>query len=72
MSNKNSPGQRFRDAVASEHPLQVVGAINANHALLAKIEALDDGHPRLVALQEEYLVAKRKYGIATPREGGGP
>ena len=36
MSNKNSPGQRFRDAVASEHPLQVVGAINANHALLAK------------------------------------
>ena len=36
MSNKNSPGQRFRDAVASEHPLQVVGAINANHALLAQ------------------------------------
>ena len=36
-SYKNStPGQRFRDAVASEHPLQVVGAINANHALLAK------------------------------------
>lgn len=31
-----SPGQRFRDAVADEHPLQVVGAINANHALLAK------------------------------------
>ena len=29
-------GQKFRDAVASEHPLQVVGAINANHALLAK------------------------------------
>ena len=35
-SNLNTPGQRFRDAVASEHPLQVVGAINANHALLAK------------------------------------
>jgi methylisocitrate lyase len=31
-----SPGQRFRDAVAAERPLQVVGAINANHALLAK------------------------------------
>jgi methylisocitrate lyase len=31
-----TPGQRFRDAVAEEHPLQVVGAINANHALLAK------------------------------------
>src|SRR5690606_20640934 len=29
-------GQRFRDAVANEHPLQVVGAINANHALLAQ------------------------------------
>ncbi|MDO8909233.1 MAG: methylisocitrate lyase [Pseudohongiella sp.] len=32
----NTPGQRFRDAVAEEHPLQVIGAINANHALLAK------------------------------------
>jgi DNA-binding response OmpR family regulator/Tfp pilus assembly protein PilF len=32
--------------------------------LLAKIGALDDAHPRLLALQEEFLVAKRKYGIA--------
>jgi methylisocitrate lyase len=31
-----SPGQRFRQALAEEHPLQVIGAINANHALLAK------------------------------------
>jgi methylisocitrate lyase len=31
-----SAGQLFRDAVAQEKPLQVVGAINANHALLAK------------------------------------
>ncbi|MGE8051431.1 methylisocitrate lyase [Pseudomonas monteilii] len=31
-----SAGQRFREAVAQEHPLQIVGAINANHALLAK------------------------------------
>lgn len=31
-----TPGQRFRDAVTEEHPLQVIGAINANHALLAK------------------------------------
>lgn len=29
-------GQKFRDAVAAEHPLQVVGTINANHALLAQ------------------------------------
>ena len=36
MTHKSSPGQRFREAVAAEHPLQVVGAINANHALLAK------------------------------------
>jgi methylisocitrate lyase len=36
LSSQSSPGQRFRDAVAAEHPLQVVGAINANHALLAK------------------------------------
>ncbi|MGQ7957602.1 methylisocitrate lyase [Pseudomonas sp. SP16.1] len=31
-----SPGQRFRQALAEEHPLQVIGAINANHALLAQ------------------------------------
>ena len=31
-----SAGQLFRDAVANEKPLQVVGANNANHALLAK------------------------------------
>ncbi len=31
-----SAGQAFRNALAQEHPLQIVGAINANHALLAK------------------------------------
>ncbi|MCS9376696.1 methylisocitrate lyase [Pseudomonas aeruginosa] len=31
-----TPGQRFREAVATEHPLQVVGTINANPPLLAK------------------------------------
>lgn len=31
-----TPGQRFRQALAEEKPLQVIGAINANHALLAK------------------------------------
>lgn len=31
-----SAGFRFRQALAQEHPLQIVGAINANHALLAK------------------------------------
>jgi methylisocitrate lyase len=31
-----SAGQRFRQALAEEKPLQVIGAINANHALLAK------------------------------------
>ncbi|MTC58536.1 methylisocitrate lyase [Providencia rustigianii] len=31
-----SAGQQFRDAVKNESPLQLVGAINANHALLAK------------------------------------
>lgn len=30
------PGQAFRNAVEAESPLQVVGAINANHALLAR------------------------------------
>src|SRR3954465_7575110 len=31
-----TPGALFRQAVQEESPLQVVGAINANHALLAK------------------------------------
>ena len=31
-----SPGARFRQALKDEAPLQVIGAINANHALLAK------------------------------------
>lgn len=30
-----SPGQRFRQAMDAEKPLQIVGTINANHALLA-------------------------------------
>lgn len=30
-----SPGRRFREAMAQEQPLQIVGTINANHALLA-------------------------------------
>lgn len=35
MSNL-TPGARFRQALQDENPLQVIGAINANHALLAK------------------------------------
>lgn len=31
-----SPGGRFRAAAAQERPLQIVGTINANHALLAR------------------------------------
>src|SRR4029079_6244480 len=36
MSHNESGGARFRAALAAESPLQVIGAINANHALLAK------------------------------------
>ncbi|HVL59453.1 MAG TPA: methylisocitrate lyase [Burkholderiaceae bacterium] len=35
-SRRPSPGQAFRAALAAEQPLQIPGAINANHALLAK------------------------------------
>ena len=31
-----NPGERFRQAVKQEKPLQIVGTINANHALMAK------------------------------------
>ncbi len=36
VSTLSSAGARFREALAAESPLQVIGAINANHALLAK------------------------------------
>lgn len=36
MSRLPSPGALFREALKKEQPLQVIGAINANHALLAK------------------------------------
>src|SRR5512139_1077028 len=31
-----SAGKKFREALAQEKPLQIVGTINANHALMAK------------------------------------
>ncbi|WP_226468790.1 methylisocitrate lyase [Luteimonas panaciterrae] len=34
--SQSSAGARFRAALAAESPLQVIGAINANHALLAQ------------------------------------
>lgn len=34
--SQTSAGARFRKALTDESPLQVIGAINANHALLAK------------------------------------
>ncbi len=36
MKKPQSAGRRFRDALKAESPLQIPGAINANHALLAK------------------------------------
>jgi len=36
MTTQLSPGARFRKALAEEQPLQIIGAINANHSLLAK------------------------------------
>ncbi|MAK56237.1 MAG: methylisocitrate lyase, partial [Pusillimonas sp.] len=36
MSSATSPGACFRTALSQESPLQVIGAINANHALLAQ------------------------------------
>ncbi|MDN5844083.1 MAG: methylisocitrate lyase [Alcaligenaceae bacterium] len=36
MTRPASPGALFRQALATEQPLQIIGAINANHALLAQ------------------------------------
>ena len=36
MTTMPSAGERFRLALSQESPLQIVGAINANHALLAQ------------------------------------
>ena len=34
--SSSSPGLLFRSALKNESPLQIIGAINANHALLAQ------------------------------------
>ncbi len=36
MTETRTPGARLRLAVAEEHPLQVVGAVNAYHAMMAE------------------------------------
>ncbi len=36
QASKLSAGSKFRQALAAEQPLQIVGTINANHALLAE------------------------------------
>jgi methylisocitrate lyase len=36
MTRPASPGALLRQALIEESPLQIIGAINANHALLAK------------------------------------
>jgi len=36
MTPSQTPGQRLRQAVADERPLQVIGAINAYHAMMAQ------------------------------------
>ncbi len=44
MSKENtpfSPGLRFREAMQKESPLQIVGTMNANHALLAQQEGFN-------------------------------
>ncbi|SEM54896.1 methylisocitrate lyase [bacterium A37T11] len=42
MNNQSgSPGARFRQAMQNEKPLQVIGTINANHALLASQEGFN-------------------------------
>ena len=35
MTQLTSAGARFRAAIAAEKPLQIIGAINAYHAMLA-------------------------------------
>ena len=41
MTQKDTPGKRFRTAVQAEQPLQVVGVINAYCALLAEREEIE-------------------------------
>lgn len=36
----HSPGKAFRAALTKENPLQIVGTINANHALLASVPGI--------------------------------
>ncbi|TDR79882.1 methylisocitrate lyase [Paludibacterium purpuratum] len=76
----NTPGQRFRQAVEQEHPLQVVGAVNAYAALLAEhsgfkalylsgggVAACSCGMPDLgITTLEDVLIDVRRITDASP------
>lgn len=76
----HTPGYRFRQAVREEHPLQVVGAVNAYAALLAEhsgfralylsgggVAACSCGLPDLgITTLEDVLVDVRRITDATP------
>lgn len=76
----SSPGARFRAAVASEQPLQIIGAINAYHARLAEqsgfkalyisgggVAAGSLGVPDLgISTLEDVLIDVRRISDATP------
>lgn len=76
----SSPGARFRAAVASEQPLQIIGAINAYHARLAEqsgfkalyvsgggVAAGSLGVPDLgITTLEDVLIDVRRISDATP------
>ena len=79
MNESNSAGARFRDAVATEQPLQVMGAITAYAGLMAKrtgykalylsgggVAANSLGVPDLgISTMEDVLIAARRIVDAT-------
>lgn len=73
-SNLQTPGQKLRAAIAAEHPLQIIGAINAYHARMAErvgyralylsgggVSAGSLGMPDLgIAALEDFLIDARR------------
>ena len=51
----DSAGARFRAALAAEKPLQIVGAINAYHARLAKRSGFKAYEPGYLHIDVKYL-----------------
>ena len=60
-----SAGAKFRQALADEKPLQIIGAINANHAIVQKILKAADEDQKVKLAKQAYDLALLSQNMLT-------